>query len=90
MTTRRSSLVVNVVDDSNMRMGEYFDAVADAFAMPRPPRVSREEARCALPPAMFSFMSESRRIRNVRLKRRLGARLQFPTVNVFLAGLKTA
>jgi hypothetical protein len=28
-----------------MKMGEYFDLVADRFGLPRPPRISRSEAR---------------------------------------------
>jgi nucleoside-diphosphate-sugar epimerase len=76
----------NVVDDSAMRMGDYFDIVADAFAMHRPQRVSLDEARARLPPAMLSFMGESRRIGNRRLKQRLGFRLRYPTVRSFLAG----
>ncbi len=87
MQTRRRGMVVNAVDDTNMRMGEFFDAVADAFGLPRPPRVNREQARCLLSPAMLSFMQESRRIRNARLKRRLKARLKYPTVGDLLAKL---
>ena len=34
----------NVTDDAEMKMGSWFDAVADAFHLPRPPRVSWEEA----------------------------------------------
>ena len=37
----------NVTDDAEMKMGSWFDAVADAFHLPRPPRVSWEEAEAA-------------------------------------------
>jgi hypothetical protein len=40
----RANRVYNVVDDSDLKMAEYFDRVADAFALPRPPRISRAEA----------------------------------------------
>ena len=43
-------------------MGSWFDAVADAFQLPRPPRVSWEEAEQRIAPLLLSFMSESRRL----------------------------
>lgn len=76
---------LNVCDDSDLRMGDYFDLVADLWSLPRPPRVSREQASATLPPMMMSFMSESRRLRNVRLKRELGLVLHHPTVREGLA-----
>lgn len=72
--------VVNACDDSQLKMGDYFDAVAKVFGLPCPPRVSKQELQLTLDPIMLSFMSESRRIRNHRL-RELGFRLQYPTVN---------
>ena len=80
----RRGRVYNVVDDSALAMGAYFDRVADAFGLPRPPRVSRAEAAAHLSPAMLSFMDESRRIGNQRLKRELRFKLQYATVNQFL------
>jgi len=70
----------NVSDDTEMKMGEWFDFVADRHGLPRPPRVSRAEAADVIPPALLSFMSESRRLSNARLKRELGFRLRYPTV----------
>ena len=61
-------------------MGDYFDLVADRFGLPRPPRVSREEAARVIPESLLSFMSESRRLVNRRLKRELRVRLRYPTV----------
>ena len=45
-----------------MKMGNWFDAVADAFQLARPPRVSWEEAEQRIAPLLLSFMSESRRL----------------------------
>ena len=45
-------------------MGDYFDAVADARGLQRPPRISRAEAVQQIEPALLSFMSESRRLLN--------------------------
>jgi nucleoside-diphosphate-sugar epimerase len=74
--------VYNVVDDSDLKMAEYFDRVADAFALPRPPRISREEAEKKLSPVQMSFMRESRRIGNRRLKNELKLRLAYPSIDV--------
>lgn len=84
MKRGRAGRVYNAVDDSALSMADYFDRVADAFDLPRPPRVSRVEAAKILSPALMSFMSESRRIGNARLKRELRCRLQYPTVDDFL------
>ena len=73
--------VYNVVDDSDLKMADYFDRVADAFALPRAPRISREEAEQRLSPVQMSFMRESRRICNRRLKKELKLRLAYPTVD---------
>jgi len=73
---------VNVCDDSDLRMGDYFDLVADLWGLPRPPRVSREQAVATLPPMTMSFMSESRRLLNERMKTELRLNLRYPTVRV--------
>lgn len=72
--------VVNASDDSDMKMAAYFDAVADAYGLPRPPRLPRDALRQAVSPALLSFMSESRRLRNCRLKKELGVRLRYARV----------
>ena len=72
--------IYHAVDDSEMKMAEYFDAVADAYQLPRPPRLPRAELQQVVTPALLSFMSESRRLRNGRIKRELGVRLRYPTV----------
>ena len=77
----RSNRAYNVVDDSDLRMGDYFDRVAAAFRLPPPPRLSRVEAGRNLSPLQMSFMRESRRIGNRRLKDELKLRLAYPTVD---------
>lgn len=79
--------VYHAVDDSDMKMADYFDAVADAHAMPRPPRLPRAALAQAVSPMLLSFMSESRRLDNTRLKAELGMRLRYPTVRDTLAAL---
>lgn len=72
--------VYNASDDSGLRMGAYFDAVADAFGLPRPERLSRDAIASRLSPLTLSFMSESRRLDNRRIKRELRVRFAYPTI----------
>jgi len=78
--------VYHAVDDSGMKMGDYFDAVADAKNLPRPPRLPRAELEKQVTPMMLSFMSESRRLSNRRIKAELGVRLRYSTVTQALKG----
>jgi nucleoside-diphosphate-sugar epimerase len=71
--------VYHACDDSEMLMGEYFDIVADAFGLPRPPRLTRAEAVLRLSPLQMSFLAESRRLDNRRLRSELCLRLRYPT-----------
>ena len=75
----------NISDDAELPMGMWFDAVADAFGLARPPRVSWEEAETRIAPLLLSFMSESRRMSNARMKRELRVRLRYPTPATLLA-----
>jgi hypothetical protein len=67
-------------------MGDYFDLAADLYGLPRPPRVTRTAAPEALPLMLLSFMQESRRLDNARLKRELRLALRHPTVETGLRG----
>jgi nucleoside-diphosphate-sugar epimerase len=72
--------IYNTSDNSHLKMGDYFDFVADRFGLPRPPRVSWAEAKQRIPESLLSFMSESRRLVNKRMKRELGVKLLYPDV----------
>ncbi|MBY0467897.1 MAG: SDR family oxidoreductase [Burkholderiaceae bacterium] len=72
--------VVHASDDTDLTMGDYFDLAADLCGLPHPPRISRQAAREQLSPMLLSFMSESRRLDNRRLKRELRLVLRYPTV----------
>lgn len=82
----RPQRVVNACDDTDLRMADYFDRAADLLGLPRPPRMTRAEISSRLSPVQLSFMSESRRLGNERLKRELRLRLRYPTVQEGLAG----
>ena len=76
----RTNRLYNAVDDSNHKMGDWFDRVADHLGLPRPPRLPRAEVEAAVTPAMRSFLAESRRLSNRRIKEELRFLLRYPTV----------
>ena len=81
--------IYNAADDSELKMADYFDLVAGRAGLPPPPRISRDEARQKIAPALLSFMSESRRLRNSRMKNELGVVLRYPTVYDGVPDLRT-
>ena len=76
----------NINDDSALKMGDYFDAAATLYGLPFPPRISRAQAHRELGAMQLSFMSESRRMVNTRMKQELRLRLRFPTIQEGLSG----
>ena len=64
------------------------DLVADRHGLQRPPRVARSEAARVIPENLLSFMSESRRLSNHRIKRELRFRLRYPSVHDGIADLR--
>lgn len=76
----RAEGIYNACDDGPMPMGTWFDLLADRAGLPRPPRIARPQASGAIPAPLLSFMSESRRLLNAKIKRELGFALRYPTV----------
>ena len=72
--------VINVTDDTDLKMGDYFDLAASLYGLSKPPRISRGDANTALPLMLLSFMSESRRLDNTRMKQELRIKLRYPHV----------
>lgn len=70
----------NASDDTQMKVGEYYDLAADRYGLPRPRRVPRAAAEQELSLNSLSFMNESRRLSNARMKRELRVKLTYPTV----------
>ena len=60
-----------------------FDEVADAFGLERPPRLPALDLEKIVSPMLWSFMRESRRVTNGRLKE-LKTPLRYPSVAEFL------
>ncbi|MFZ6771896.1 SDR family oxidoreductase [Undibacterium sp. SXout7W] len=86
----RPQRIYHAVDDSDLKMAAYFDQVADAFGLAHPPRLPRAELAKQVSPMLLSFMSESRRIRNQRIKTELRFRFRYPTVADGLAAAVAA
>ena len=82
----RPQRVVQVCDDSDMKTGDYYDLVADLSGLARPARVTRAQAGEHFSAAQWSFLNESRRLSNERMKRELRLVLRYPTVREALAG----
>jgi len=76
----RAQRVIQVSDDTELRMGDYVDLAADLMGLPRPRRISRLEAEATLSPMLLSFMRESRRMDNRRMKQELRLQLLVPDV----------
>ena len=76
--------ITNASDDTDLKMGDYFDQAADLYGLIRPPRMARQDAAAQLPAMQLSFMSESRRLDNRRLKTELRLRLRYPTISAGL------
>ena len=72
--------IVHASDDTELKMADYFDLAADLEGLPRPRRITPAQAREELSPMQLSFMGESRRLVNTRLKRELRLRLRYPSV----------
>ncbi len=83
----RAGRVYHASDSAHLKMGEWFDRLADAANLPRPPRLTRDQVRSSVSPMMWSFMRESRRLDNTRLLQELRVRLRYPGVDTLLAEL---
>lgn len=77
--------IINVIDDQPSTMIEYFEAAADYANLPRPVAISLQAAQRSLSPGMQSYLGESRRIKNEKMKRLLKFKLRYPTLAEGLA-----
>lgn len=77
----RPDTIYNVSDGQPSSMTGYFNQLADALGEPRPPVVSRAEAQRVLSPGMLSYLNESRRVDNRRMREELGVELLYPTLD---------
>ena len=77
--------VYHASDDTELKMADYFDLAARLCGMVPPTRVTRAQAEQQLGALPLSFMSESRRLDNRRIKTELRVALRYPTVAQGLA-----
>ncbi len=80
--------IYHACDDSRLKMGEYFDLIADRIGIPRPPRVARTKANEHISISMLSYMEESRQLMNIRIKNELHVNLRYPTVTEGISAYK--
>jgi nucleoside-diphosphate-sugar epimerase len=80
-----SGQIYNVCDDEPCAPQIVIEYAASLLGIPPPSLEQFEEASPTLSPMTASFYSESKRVRNDRIKTDLGVKLQFPT---FREGLR--
>ncbi|MFN3750995.1 MAG: NAD-dependent epimerase/dehydratase family protein [Thiobacillus sp.] len=86
----RGQRIYHAVDARPLKMGDWFDSCADAFDLPRPPRVDRDEAEKVLSEALLSFLRESRQLSNARTARELRLKYRYPTSDDLLREIRQA
>lgn len=69
--------VYNVADGHPSTMTDYFNHVADALGLPRPPQISRSQAQSELSAGMMSYLEESKRIDITRMREELGVEPEY-------------
>lgn len=76
--TGRPSAVYNISDGHPTTMTDYFNRVADALGLERPPQITLVRARIELSEAMQSYLDESKRLDNRRMRKELGVEPRYP------------
>jgi len=80
MERGRPGAVYNACDDAPSTMTDYFLAIADAAGLPRPPLISMTAAAGQVSAGMLSYLAESRRLCNRKLRDELGLELRYPSL----------
>ncbi len=77
--------VYNVSDGSPGTMIDYFSKIAELAGLPAPPAITLSQAAQQLSEGMLSYMHESRRLDNSRMRDELGVTLLYPGMDVGLS-----
>lgn len=85
-----SGAVYNISDGHPSTMTDYFNKVADAVGLSRPPQITMGEARVQLSEGMQSYLAESKRLDNRRMREELGVEPQYPDLAQGLAACVAA
>lgn len=80
MESSYSNEIINICDGNPSTMTGYFNQVADYANLPRPAQISMKQAEKTLSEGMVSYLKESRRISNAKMKKLLAIKLKYPTL----------
>jgi nucleoside-diphosphate-sugar epimerase len=81
----RPNAVYNISDGHPTTMTDYFNRVADALGLKRPPQITLAQARAELSEGMQSYLAESKRLDNRRMREELGVEPRYPDLALGLA-----
>ena len=84
---RADRRIYNVTDGTDDSLSSYLLRVARIGNLPRPPLISRAEARARFSDSSWSFLGESRRIDNQRMREELGVALAYQDLD---AGIRAS
>jgi nucleoside-diphosphate-sugar epimerase len=79
--------IYNVTDGTDDSLTSYLQRVARIGGLPQPPLISRAEARERFSESSWSFLGESRRVDNRRLREELGVALAYADLD---AGIRAS
>ena len=77
----------NASDNQPMMHADYLQSVAQVFALPNPPKLSKDEVKAALSPIQWSMLSGAKRVSSQRLLTEWQVKLLHPNVQAFLKQL---
>lgn len=77
--------VYNISDGNPSSMTDYFNRVADALGLARPPQIALAQARAELGAGILSYLAESKRLDNRRMREELGVVPDYPDLDRGLA-----
>ena len=80
--------IYNISDGHPTTMTDYFYKVADLLGIPRPPSISLEDARRELSDGMLSYLAESKRLDNRKMREELGVEPLYPDLDSGLPSCK--
>lgn len=86
----RPGAVYNVSDGHPTTMTDYFYRVADCLGLPRPPEITLAQARERLSAGMLSYLAESKRLDNRKMREELEVEPLYPDLASGLASCKPA
>jgi nucleoside-diphosphate-sugar epimerase len=69
--------IYNVSDGNGCSMTDYLKLVAELAELPMPPEIPMDEAQLSFSPEFLSYLDESRRINNTRMRNELGVQLRY-------------